>query len=53
VDEAVDAFVVTNIAIGVSRGGGRTDARQRPRLWLGWLLLAAAVCRRLRVGGRA
>ncbi len=44
-DEAVDAFVVTNIAIGVScAAAGVLIAWQRPRLWLGWLLLAAAVC---------
>lgn len=46
--EAVDAFVVTNIAIGVScAAAGVLVAWQRPRLPLGWLLLAAAVCQTL------
>ena len=42
--EAVDGFVVTNVAIGVSCGiAGVLVAWQRPRYALGWLLLAAGV----------
>ena len=42
--EAVDGFLVTNIAIGVSCGtAGVLVAWQRARYPLGWLLLAAGV----------
>ncbi|MEJ2864908.1 sensor histidine kinase [Actinomycetospora flava] len=42
--EAVDGFVVTNIAIGLSCAtAGVLIAWQRPRRALGWLLLAAGV----------
>jgi two-component system, NarL family, sensor kinase len=41
---AVDAFVVTNVAIGMSCAvAGLLVAWQRPRYPLGWLLLAAGV----------
>jgi len=41
---AVDAFVVTNVAIGLSCAvAGLLVAWQRPRYPLGWLLLAAGV----------
>jgi signal transduction histidine kinase len=44
IGEAVDGFVVTNVAIGVSCGtAGVLVACQRPRYLLGWLLLAAGV----------
>lgn len=43
--DAVDGFVVTNLAIGVSCGlAGILIAWQRRRNPVGWLLLAAAVC---------
>jgi two-component system, NarL family, sensor kinase len=42
--EAVDGFVVTNVAIGLSCAtAGVLIAGQRPRRALGWLLLAAGV----------
>jgi two-component system, NarL family, sensor kinase len=42
--DAVDGFVVTNVAIGLSCGtAGVLIAWQRPRYPLGWLLLAAGV----------
>lgn len=45
IDEAVNSFIVTNVAIGVSCGtAGILIAWQRPRYSLGWLLLAAAIC---------
>ncbi|HEX3260130.1 MAG TPA: hypothetical protein VHS35_16525, partial [Pseudonocardia sp.] len=41
---AVDTFVVTNVAIGMSCAvAGLLVAWQRPRYPLGWLLLAAGV----------
>lgn len=43
--DAIDGFVVTNIAIGLSCGlAGVLIAWHRPGNALGWLLLAAAVC---------
>lgn len=43
--EMVDAFVVTNVAIGLSCGvAGLLIAWQRPRNPVGWLLLAAGAC---------
>lgn len=43
--EVVEAFVLTNVAIGLSCGvAGVLIGWQRPRNPVGWLLLAAAVC---------
>ncbi|TCK22614.1 sensor histidine kinase [Pseudonocardia endophytica] len=50
--EAIDAFVVTNAAIGLSCGvAGVLIAWQRPRNPVGWLLLAAAVSQSGTVAG--